>query len=125
MVLVAESIAELIFLLERTVFKKRTTEKLIEDINKSIQYNKDMIKLYKGEIKETLYPDECGICSSHDKNYLKKFNIPQELILEEEKTCNEAYEIYKIFEEECRKKNIAKRVEFLEKELIGIKKIIK
>lgn len=113
-------------LLNKTILKKHHYNKILERVKYDLEYNKEMIKLYKGEIEERSeqYKNDLGICycfESH-QDYYRNVGIDEELIQEGIKSEKEAIRLSEPYYEKMRKEDIESRIGFIEKELKDIKR---
>lgn len=113
-------------LLNKTILKKHHYNKMFERVKHDLEYNKEMIKLYKGEIEERSerYKNDLGICycfESH-QDYYRNAGIDEELIQEGVESEKVAIELSKPYYEKMRKEDIESRIKFIEKELKDIKR---
>lgn len=113
-------------LLNKTILKKHHYNKMLERVKHDLEYNKEMIKLFKGEIEERSeqYKNDLGICycfESH-QDYYRNAGIDEELIQEGVESEKVAIELSKPYYEKMRKEDIESRIKFIEKELKDIKR---
>lgn len=129
-IIIAYLIDKLPDILNKTILKDKHQTKTTQRVKDCIQYNNDMIKLYSEkctkEEYQNFYYKHCdesySIAKIIDKDYCRKVNISEELIEEMKYSHDKALELYDVWEERRRKENITKRLEFIESELIDIKR---
>ena len=113
-------------LLNKTILKKHHYNKILERVKYDLEYNKEMIKLYKGEIKERSeqYENDSGTCYCFEfcQDYYRNAGIDEELIQEGIRSEKEAIRLSKPYFEKMRKEDIESRIKFIEKELKDIKR---
>ena len=122
-----EIIYKLKDLLNHTIFKEKYKKEIIDSITSAIEFNNYKIAIYKGESKHQDKYDEiaeyCAICRHCPSEFYLSEGIDKDLVNEFKESEIKANELYYIYEEECKKKDVQKRLEFIESELKDLKKI--
>lgn len=102
-------------------------EHILNDIKECNEFNLARIKCYHtddfSEFDEKYPKDSCALARCcPDEKYLRKMQIDEEVIKINKLLYEDTIRMYKEYEKRKTKKDLQKRVKFIEEELIDIKK---
>nr|DAH73374.1 MAG TPA: DNA double-strand break repair protein [Caudoviricetes sp.] len=125
-VLLVKSIEKTIVLMNHTIFKEKHIEKLTKEVKEGLAFNTLRINIYNRTTAPCDYSEvDGGICKCCYEDYYLAEGVDEELVKAFKKSEIEALELSQIYFEEERRKDITRRVKFIEDELSEIKKRLK